>query len=166
MNPAVLSSSTSIYVAFMASVLIWFLFLGLAILWVIDGKIKKEIVLHALLSVLVAWAISEMIKTVFPTLRPFEVNGRVPLTLTLIDKGAAFPSAHTAIAFALSTTVYLHDRKAGIFFLIGSIVVGIGRVWGNVHYPIDVAGGIIIGSLTAFVIDKVHLYNLVSGKRK
>ena len=149
----------------MASILIWFLFLGLGILWVIDGKIKKEIVLHALLSILVAWASSEIIKTLFPTVRPFEAYGRVPLTLTLVGKGSAFPSAHTAIAFALSTTVYLHDKKAGILFLICSVLVGIGRVMGNVHYPLDILGGIIIGTITAFVIDKVHLYNLLSSTK-
>jgi len=43
MNPVVLSSESSFIATFLASFLIWFMFGGLAFLWLIDGKIKKEI---------------------------------------------------------------------------------------------------------------------------
>jgi len=166
MNPAVLSSTSSIYIVFLASFLIWVLFAGLGYLWVIDGRIKKEIVLHALFAIIVAWAVSEITKTLFPTLRPFQVNGKPPLTFTFIGKSAAFPSAHTAIAFALSTSVFLHSKKIGFLFILGSIGVGFGRILGNVHYPLDVFGGAVIGTITAVVIDRIHVYNLLLVSRR
>lgn len=161
MNPAVLSSTSSIYIVFLASFLIWILFAGLGYLWIIDGRIKKEIVLHALFAVIIAWAVSEIAKSLFPSYRPFQVNGKPPLTLTLIGKSSAFPSAHTAMAFALSVSVYLHSKKIGIAFILGSMGVGVGRILGNVHYPVDILGGCVIGVITAVVIDRIHVYNLL-----
>ena len=52
-------------ITFLASILIWLMFFGLIVLWVVDGKIKKETVIHALFASLVAWTISEIIKYIF-----------------------------------------------------------------------------------------------------
>lgn len=137
------------------------MFLGLLILWVIDDKIKREQVLHALFAVVVAWGIAQVIKAVFPTLRPFELNGLTPLTLVPSSNGA-FPSGHTAAAFALATTIWLHDKKMGSVFVVAALTVGVARVWGNVHYPIDILGGAVLGAITAFLIEKVHLRKFIS----
>ena len=136
------------------------MFAGLLILWVIDGRIKKEQVLHALLSAGVAWGVAQIIKALFPTLRPFEVNGLIPLTLFPSSDGA-FPSGHSAAAFAMATTIWLHDKKIGSAFMVLALLVGVARVWGNVHYPIDILGGVVLGVATAFVIEKVHLRKLI-----
>jgi undecaprenyl-diphosphatase len=137
------------------------MFLGLLILWVIDGRIKREQVLHALFAAVVAWGIAQVIKAVFPTLRPFELNGLTPLTL-LPSSDGAFPSGHTAAAFALATTIWLHDKKMGSVFVVAALTVGVARVWGNVHYPIDILGGAVLGAITAFLIEKVHLKKFIS----
>lgn len=60
-------------VTFLASILIWLMFFGLIVLWIIDGKIKKETVIHAIFSMGIAWVVTELIKYFFPTLRPFQV---------------------------------------------------------------------------------------------
>ena len=151
---------TDLLITFLASFLIWLMFGGLLILWLIDGKFKKEQVLHALLAVAVAWGVAQVIKAIFPTVRPFELNGLTPLTL-LPSSDGAFPSGHTAAAFALATTIWLHDKKVGSAFVVAAIVVGVARVWGNVHYPIDIVGGAVLGAITAFVIEKVHLRKFI-----
>lgn len=150
-------------ITFLASFLIWFMFAGLLILWVIDGKIKKEQVLHALFAAALAWGIAEVIKALFPTLRPFEVNGAVSMVL-IPPIGGAFPSAHSAAAFALATTIWLHDKKVGLIYIISALTVGIARVLGNVHYPIDILGGAILGSATSFLAEKVHLRKFINGE--
>lgn len=162
LNPAVLSSQSSIYVTFLASVLIWVLIAGLLVLWLVDGKIKQEIVLHALIAMVIAWIAAEIVKTLFPTLRPYQVNGKLPLTLTTLHTDGSFPSSHTAIAFATAMTVWLHDKKVGILFVLGAIAVGMGRVHGNVHYPLDIIGGALIGFAVAFSVDKIHVHKLLS----
>lgn len=151
----------NLVITFLASFLIWFMFAGLLVLWLIDGKIKREQVLHAILAVAFAWGIAQVVKALFPTVRPFELNDLTPLTL-LPRKGGAFPSGHSAAAFALATTIWLHDKKVGLIYIISALTVGIARVLGNVHYPIDILGGAILGSATSFLAEKVHLKKFIS----
>src|SRR3989344_7831995 len=117
MNPAVLSGQSSIFITFLASFLIWIMFGVLVVLWIIDGRFKKEQALHALFASLLAWVLSQMIKNLFPTIRPFQMYGTIPMTLTVPLDGA-FPSGHTATAFGLAVSVWLHDKRVGILFII------------------------------------------------
>lgn len=142
-------------ITFLASFLIWFMFAGLVVLWFIDGKIKKEIVKHALFASIAAWGLSQMFKSLIPMERPFISNGSLPLTIT-IPSGNAFPSSHTAIAFAIATTLWFHNKKLGIVFVTLALLVGVGRVLGNVHYPLDIAGGAVLGASAAFLLEKIH----------
>lgn len=143
-------------ITFLASFFIWFMFVGILILWVIDGKIKKEQVIHALLVAFVAWILTEGLKHLFPTLRPFMSDGRGVLTLTTPDDGS-FPSTHTAVAFGLAVGMFQHNKKWGSLYLISAILIGISRVLANVHYPVDILGGALIGTLVAVIAEKLHL---------
>ncbi len=148
-------------VTFLASILIWLMFFGLIVLWVVDGKIKRETVIHALFASLVAWTISEIIKYIFPTLRPFQVQHLIPLTSTVPWDGA-FPSGHTALAFALSVTILKHDKKVGILYLIMAGLVGIARIMAHVHYPIDIMGGAILGTVISSLTSGKHFVRLLN----
>ena len=152
-----------ILVTFMASFLIWLMFLGLLVLWVVDGKIKKEQALHAFLSSIVAWIVVEMLKSLTETTRPFIVNGADPLTLT-VPNSHSFPSAHTAVAFAIAVTVWLHDRSVGYVFILLAVLVGVGRILANVHYPIDIIGGAVVGIVVAVLIENLHPEKLLKRK--
>lgn len=147
--------------AFVASILIWLMFFGLIVLWVIDGKIKRETVIHALFASLVAWTITGIIKSLFPTLRPFQASDLIPLTLTIPGDGA-FPSGHTALAFALSVTILKHDKKVGILYLIMAGLVGVARIIAHVHYPIDIIGGAIIGTVISMLTSGKHFVRLLN----
>lgn len=155
----------NLLVTFLASFLIWFMFAGLLVLWFVNGKIKKEQALHALASSLFAWLIAQVIKDLFPTLRPYEVNGVLPLTMT-IPGDSAFPSGHTSAAFGLAVTIWLHDKRIGIIYVMAALVVGIARVLGNVHFPQDIVGGAVLGTVTALLVEKVHLYKLLAGAKR
>lgn len=161
MNPAVLSSETSIFVTFLASFLIWLMFAGLTFMWVIDGKIKREQALHALASALVAWVLTFMIKSLLPQPRPFVFGDLQPLTITLPSDNSSFPSAHSAVAFALATSVWMHNKKLGLRFVVAAFLVGLGRILSNVHFLHDVWVGAAIGIVVASMIKKVHLFKLV-----
>jgi undecaprenyl-diphosphatase len=147
------------FVTFLASFLIWFMFFGLLILWKSDGKIRREQVLHALFAALIAWGFSSMIKSFFPTLRPFEVEGVTPLTLTT-PTDSAFPSSHTAVGFALATSIWLHDKKWGSIYIICALLVGLGRVLSDVHYVADILGGAVVGIVVSFVTERMHLFKM------
>lgn len=150
-------------IEFFATFLIWILFAGLIILWFIDGKIKKEQVIHALLAVTISYFIAFLVKKFFPTIRPFVANGR-EVDVLLMPHDGAFPSEHSTIAFALAVTIFMHDRKIGSIFLVSAILIGISRVLANVHYPIDILGGALLGTLVAIVIEKTHMFNFLGKK--
>lgn len=108
-------------------------------------KKRREALIHALLSSLLAWVIASFIKEIFPTPRPF-----------LYDGTGSFPSGHAAAAFAFGVSAFMHDGPVGIAMLIGSFLIGLSRVIGNVHYPIDIVGGAVLGSLVAYFIFRRH----------
>jgi len=147
-------------IIFFASILIWLMFFGLIVLWVIDGKIKKETVIHAIFSCLIAYAIGELTKTFFPTLRPFQFDGGMPQTLTIPSDGA-FPSSHSAVGFALAVTILKHDRKVGILYLIMAGLVGVARIMAHVHYPIDIMVGAVIGAVVSGLTSSKHFARLL-----
>lgn len=147
-------------ITFLASILIWLMFFGLLVLWVVDGKIKKETVIHAIFSCFLAYLITELIKNIFPTLRPYVINGLDPLTLTNPSDGA-FPSSHTAVGFALALTIFEHDRKVGTLYIIMAALVGIARIIAHVHYPIDIMGGAAIGLLISRLTSSKHFARLL-----
>jgi len=139
---------------FFASFLVWFMLAGFFAYWVIVSKFKNWEVLHILTSALLSWFLSEfIIKHIVGSGRPFIEKGLTPLTLT-IPSGASFPSSHTAFAFGLSVAIYLHDKKAGFVFLTLSLLIGLGRIFGNVHFPIDIVGGVILGAFIALLTDQ------------
>ena len=145
-------------ITFIASILLWLMFLGLVILWIINGRIKKKQVLHTFLASVIASAISQMIKEIYPIPRPYHINGSQILTLTLSHYEGSFPSSHTAMAFAIAFSIYLHTKNLGVIFMICAFLVGLGRVLSNVHYFTDVLGGAVVGVLVAYLIEKLHPY--------
>lgn len=79
------------------------------------------------------------------TLRPFELHHVNPGASFLNNPG--FPSDHILFATAITCAVWFETKqKALTLVLIGlTIIVAIGRVWAQVHTPLDVIGGMIIG---------------------
>jgi undecaprenyl-diphosphatase len=146
-----LFSGANNWITFLASFLIWFMYLGL-FLWFYLGKIPKRNLFFVLVSSLMAWVLSQMFKDLLPTVRPFLLNGVNPLTLTTpVDN--SFPSGHTASAFGLATAIFLIDKKLGIFYFFLASLVGVGRILSRVHFPVDVLGGATLGIFAALLLE-------------
>jgi membrane-associated phospholipid phosphatase len=143
---------SSIVITFLASFLIWFMFAGLFIVWIFRNNIHSEHVMHALIASFTAFLLSQLIKHLFPSLRPFQVNGAIPLTLT-IPMDAAFPSSHSATSFAMAMSIQRFDKKIGIVFVGFAILVSLGRVLSNVHNYVDIFGGAIIGVISVILFE-------------
>jgi undecaprenyl-diphosphatase len=156
MNPFILSSNHNLFVTFLASFLIWFMVAGIVYLWITNEKVKVRNVIQIFLATLIAFIITELIKRAFPTLRPFEVNGRVPLTLT-IPTDSSFPSEHASLAFALATGIRKFGKKTFFLYLALALLVGVGRLLSNVHYFPDIIVGAIIGIISVLLLEKVKI---------
>lgn len=65
------------------------------------------------------------------------------------EPGQSFPSDHTTsgVAVALGILVFTKFKKIGILLLIAACLVGFSRIYVGVHYPADIAGGILTASI-------------------
>lgn len=131
-------------ITFLASFLVWFMVAG-----------SLFLAPRSLLAGSIAWFTAQLVKWLHHTPRPFEINGATTFTLWAKPDGS-FPSGHTALAFALATSILLHRRNLGLIFIAAALLVGTGRVLSNVHYPIDIIAGAAIGVTTALFFHRLH----------
>lgn len=140
------------FATFLASFLIWFMMGALFVYWLLQKKIRGYQIMHIMAIVVAAFLLSTLIKELFPSPRPFLVYGTNPLTVT-VPQDSAFPSTHTSVSFAMVFGALYHSRRLGLFFLAPAILVGLGRIMTNVHYPIDIVGGIFVALLMAVLFN-------------
>ena len=81
--------------------------------------------------------------------RPYEVHDIALLIPLLTDY--SFPSGHTMSSFAASVVIFHKDKLFGSFaFLLGSLIA-FSRLYLFVHYPTDILGGIVIGTIIGII---------------
>ena len=90
-----------------------------------------------------------ILKPIFNRPRPCDVNTAMTI-LVARPGGSSFPSGHTASAFAASVALYLYHRRAGIAALAVSAFIGFTRMYLYVHFPSDVAAGVVLGIALGF----------------
>jgi len=123
-----------------------FLVLLVASQW--SKREKLEVLAVAVVSTILARGIiTEGIRYFYHRPRPFSA---LPVHQLLTDSAWSFPSGHATFFFALSTSVYLYNRRWGVWFLLTSVLIVLGRVAAGVHYPSDVLAGAIIGVLSGY----------------
>jgi len=116
----------------------------------------KRTFIELFFSGLVAWTGVSIIKYLFPVARQFQALGTELLTLP-VNPYASFPSGHAAVAFAIATTLWLHNYTNRKVWFGVAVLVAVGRVLLFVHYPIDVIVGALIGMLTSSVIYALYV---------
>ena len=83
--------------------------------------------------------------------RPFDVNTAVQL-LVAKPRDYSFPSGHTAASFASVTALYLAgEKKMWKAALVLAVLIALSRLYLYVHYPTDIIGGVIFGSLSGYL---------------
>lgn len=117
------------------------------VLWLRWRRPAQEAALVAAASALIALGAGQLLGLAFPRPRPFVVMKATLLLPHATD--TSFPSDHTTVAFAVSTVVWLINRRAGAALYVLSALVLVSRVYTGAHYPSDAVGGGILGSLVA-----------------
>jgi glycosyltransferase 2 family protein len=96
-----------------------------------------------------AWVGATVMKDVVERPRPTALGAAVTVHDDVDDHG--FPSAHVSIATASLTAAVLAGRRRPAPALLLGAVVGSGRMAAGVHLPLDVIGGLGLGTLAAAV---------------
>lgn len=112
----------------------------------------REGATNAARSLVVSLLIGFVLNLFFYRPRPF-LTRRVGILIPS-KMNSSFPSKHTTLAFAIATSFYLRDRILGSIMFILSALMGLSRIWVGHHYPSDIAGSALIGSATAYIVDK------------
>lgn len=111
---------------------------------------KKKEILSVFITACVAWTASSVLKMLIQIERPFmalpDVQALFPET------GFAFPSGHSTFFMALAFSLLFLHKRVGYVFIGFAILIGLARVMGGVHYPVDILGGFLLGALVAYLV--------------
>lgn len=134
-------------IVFFASYLAYILIIIFAVLLFVSQYPKREkweiVFVTAISGVIARFGVTELIRFFYHRPRPFTALPGVHQLLT--DSAWSFPSGHAAFFFAMSTAVYLYNKKWGTGFFIATILITVSRVIAGVHYPLDILGGALVG---------------------
>ena len=113
-------------------------------------KEKMHIFWVTIISIVISrYIITSLIRFFYHRPRPFIIYPLYPL---VTDYAWSFPSGHSAFFFAMAATLFLYNKKWGVWFFVAALFMNISRVIAGVHYPSDIIGGMIIGIITACCI--------------
>lgn len=110
---------------------------------------KKIEVIKVFGTAFLAYFISEILKFLFHTPRPFVALKEVSSLFT--QGGYAFPSGHATFFSALAFSIFFLHKKAGYVFMAFALLIGLARVAAGVHFPVDILGGFVLGAIVAFL---------------
>jgi len=141
-------------IVFLADYLIYFLVLGglIYLFFAYQKKWKKflGVVSATILSRLI---ITEGIRFFYYRPRPF-LNYPVNQLLNH-DISGSFPSGHMTFVFPLIAFIFFENKKIGVVFGILGILMGLARIAAGVHYPLDILAGMLLGILSAWLVDNI-----------
>jgi|Deesub1362B_J571_1020462.scaffolds.fasta_scaffold00138_29 undecaprenyl-diphosphatase len=130
---------------------------GLFGLWLIlfGGPRDHHNVLVSLGVAVVQLSLVKVLKLFFRRERPPVF---VPVRRVFILDSHAFPSGHATLAFGMATaTLRLYPEWYGLIllaFLLAS-VIALSRIYLREHYPLDVLGGVILGTISSWILAPV-----------
>ena len=101
-----------------------------------------------------AVVISEVLSKLFDRARPFVASKEITLLIPH-DADGGFPSHHTTVMIAIAVALWFRNHNFGRLLFLLAILSGVARVGAGIHYPSDIAAGVLIGWLTAWSVHKL-----------
>lgn len=130
-----------------------YILLAVTFVYLLYSSMSRHQRIRAAISLIIAatlssLAVTQAIRLIWHRPRPF-----VSLNLNEIvyEASHSFPSAHSAVFFALSTVIYFYSKRLGILFFITTAIICFGRILAGVHYPSDILAGLVVGVLSGIV---------------
>lgn len=131
-----------------------YFFIGLlAFLFLARGKWASQNARHGVVaagfSAALALAIAQVISHLWERPRPYIAHPDIAHLFIPASADPSFPSDHATAAFAIAVAIFLRNRKIGLLALAMATVLAVSRVAVGTHYPGDVLGGALLGTLCA-----------------
>lgn len=115
------------------------------VLWFFVGKTKKSALLEATWAAIIGLLVNQLIGLFYFHPRPHMVG----LCTPLFPHGpeTSFPSDHATLMFAAAFYLLMVRRWAasGLPLLTVTVLTAWGRVYGGIHFPLDMAGSLVVG---------------------
>ncbi|MCH0540747.1 phosphatase PAP2 family protein [Streptomyces sp. MUM 203J] len=129
-----------------------FVALGVVVWWRARPAGARTMALAALVPVATAfgYVVSEVLKTFVQEERPCRavVGAAASIAECPVYGDWSFPSNHSAIAGAFAMALALAWRRIAWLTMPLAVVMAFSRVFVGVHYPHDVAAGLVVGALS------------------
>jgi len=142
---------------FAANYLIYLFAFYLAYTWFAKNEFRQE-ALFAGYAALLGLGINFIITQFYFHPRPF----MIPTGTLLIAHAAesSFPSDHATVMFSVSIMLltYRYLRHNGAIFFILAIFSGLARVYAGLHFPMDMAGSLLVASLSVGILLALKKY--------
>lgn len=129
---------------------------------------RREAFRVAATTIAMTYAICDVVFLLFPVQGPYYTFPRVDasghvftgLVHATLERGAAigtaFPSSHCAASVAVTLLSFRFLRRLAPFFLLITIGIVIGTVYGGFHYAIDAAAGLGVGLACGVLGPRIH----------
>jgi membrane-associated phospholipid phosphatase len=114
----------------------------------------RTLALQILIGGLSLWIMVESVKALTERSRPFKSMEEVRV-IGWHERGHSFPSGHTAQTFFM-IAILSHHFEAGLLLNVAlytvAVLVGFSRIYIGMHYPRDVLGGAMAGSVWSILM--------------
>ena len=121
-----------------------------------DRAERERLVIYAVSAALIGLALSQVIGHLWFRDRPYVSH---PSTMLLTPSGdPSFPSDHAVGAFGLAMPFVFARKRLGWLLLALALLVSLARVAAGTHYPSDVLGGAMVGTVAAGIVWSARLW--------
>lgn len=141
-----------------SAVYLIFIIVIIAICWCLFKK-RYRLLLKIFLAAAIGYGINHLVSLLHFRWRPF-VGLDVKQLIEKSPLEKSFPSDHTTIAFIIAFLIFGLNKKLGSSLLILAILVALSRVFAGVHYPADIAAGIVVAGIVSAIIHYAFRNNL------
>lgn len=106
---------------------------------------------HVLLALIISVIVCNVfLKDLVARARPCWLMPEIELLIHM-PKDYSFPSGHTSASFAAAVALGVYNRKMGILMYVLAFLIAFSRMYLFVHFPTDVLGGAVTGTISAII---------------